>query len=58
MDTREADHRLRAVNDCTLLLHAQKLGLTILTANVADFDILLQLLPSVGVLFYRRETAP
>jgi hypothetical protein len=40
-----------------LLLHAQKLGFTLLTANVADFDMLLQLLPSVRILFYRREAA-
>jgi predicted nucleic acid-binding protein len=52
-----ADHKLRALNDCVLLLHAQKLGLTLLTANVADFDILLQLLSSARVLFYRREMA-
>jgi hypothetical protein len=52
-----ADRKLRALNDCVLLLHAQKLGLTLLTANVADFDILLQLLPSVRILFYRPETA-
>jgi hypothetical protein len=52
-----ADRRLRAVNDCVLLLHAQKLGCTILTANVADFDILLQLLPTTRVLFYRQKSA-
>jgi predicted nucleic acid-binding protein len=52
-----ADHKLRAINDCVLLLHAQKLGCTVLTANVADFDILLQLLPATRVLFYRRKTA-
>jgi predicted nucleic acid-binding protein len=51
-----ADRKLRALNDCVLLLHAQKLGLTLLTANVADFDILMQLLPAVRVLFYRPET--
>lgn len=49
-----ADARLRALNDCSLFLQAQKLGLTILTANVADFDILLQLIPAGRVLFYRR----
>jgi predicted nucleic acid-binding protein len=47
------DHRLRALNDCVLFLQAQKLGCTVLTANVADFDILLQLLPAGRVLFYR-----
>lgn len=42
------------MQDCTLFLQAHKLGLTVLTANVADFDILLQLIPSARVLFYRR----
>lgn len=51
------DHRLRALNDCALLLQAQKLGLTLLSANVADFDILQQLLPSTRLLLYRRKTA-
>ena len=50
-----ADHRLSALHDCVLLLHAQKLGLTPLTANVADFDILLQLVRSGRILFYRAE---
>jgi predicted nucleic acid-binding protein len=50
-----ADARLRALHDCVLMLHAQKLGLTLLTANVAAFDILLQLLRSGRVLFYRQE---
>jgi hypothetical protein len=48
-----ADHRFRALHDCVLLLQAQKLGLALLTANVADFDILLQLLRSGRVLLYR-----
>ena len=52
-----ADHKLRALHDCVLLLHAHRLGFTLLTANVADFDILLQLLPSVRILLYRREIA-
>ena len=33
---------------------AQKLGFTVLTANVADFDVLLQLVPAGRALFYRR----
>lgn len=48
------DSRYRAMQDCTLFLQAHKLGLTVLTANVADFDILLQLIPSARILFYRR----
>lgn len=49
-----ADARLRALMDCTLFLQARKLGLAVLTANVGDFDLLLQLVPSGSVLFYRK----
>jgi hypothetical protein len=49
------DHRLRALLDCTLFLQAQKLGLVLLTANVSDYDILLQLIPKGRVLFYRQK---
>lgn len=49
-----ADARLRAQQDCVLFLQALKLGLTVLTANVCDFDILLQLVPAGRVLFYRK----
>ncbi|WP_445219680.1 type II toxin-antitoxin system VapC family toxin [Bradyrhizobium sp. Pa8] len=49
------DYRLRALLDCVLFLQALKLGFSVLTANVADFDILLQLLPEGKVLFYRRK---
>jgi hypothetical protein len=48
------DDRLRALHDCALFLQAQKLGATLLTANTADFDLLLQLIPAGRVLFYRR----
>ena len=47
------DTRLRSLQDCTLYLQAQKLGLTILTANVGDFDALMQMTNTHGVLFYR-----
>ncbi len=49
-----ADRKLRALHDCVLLLQTQKLGCILLTANIADFDILLQLIPTGRVLFYRR----
>lgn len=49
-----ADHRLRALQDCVLFLQAQKLGFTVLTANLGDFDYLLQLIPAGRVLFYRH----
>jgi predicted nucleic acid-binding protein len=46
------DSKLRALQDCVLFLQAQRLGLLVLTANVSDFDILLQLIPAGRVLFY------
>lgn len=51
----ERDGRLRALQDCVLFLHAQKLGLVVLTANVGDYDILLQLIPDGRALFYRQK---
>lgn len=47
------DARLKALQDCVLFLQAQKLGFTILTANIGDFDLLIQLIPSGRALFYR-----
>lgn len=47
--------KLRALQDCVLYLQAQKLGLVVLTANVGDYDILLQLIPGGRVLFYRAR---
>jgi phage I-like protein len=44
---------LKALQDCVLFLQAQKLGFAVLTANVAEFDLLLQLVPTGRVLFYR-----
>ena len=51
----EKDGKLRALQDCVLFLQAQKLGLVVLTANVGDYDILLQLIPTGRVLFYRSK---
>jgi phage I-like protein len=36
-----------------LFLQARKLGFAVLTANVNDYDILLQLVPEGRALFYR-----
>lgn len=47
--------KLRALQDCVLFLQAQKLGLMVLTANVGDYDTLLQLIPTGRALFYRRK---
>jgi predicted nucleic acid-binding protein len=51
----ERDGKLRVLQDCVLFLQAQKLGLVVLTANVSDYDILLQLIPAGRALFYRRK---
>jgi hypothetical protein len=49
------DGKPRALQDCVLFLQAQKLGLVVLTANVSDYDILLQLIPIGRALFYRKK---
>jgi hypothetical protein len=49
------DGKLRALQDCVLFLQAQKLGLVVLTANVGDYDILLQLIPAGRALLYRSK---
>ena len=51
----QKDGRLRALQDCVLFLQARKLGLVVLTANIGDFDLLLQLVPTGRALFYRRK---
>ena len=50
------DSRLRALADATLMLQAQRAGLTLLTSNIGDFDLLLQMVPACRVLMYRRTT--
>ena len=40
------------VNDALIFLVAQKVGAAVVTANVADFDILQQLVPSSHVIYY------
>ena len=47
--------RLRLLNDALLLATARKYGLTLLTRNISDFDLLQQLEPSASVLFYNRS---
>lgn len=51
------DARQKALHDCVLFLQAQKLGFTVLTANVAEFDLLLQLIPTGRALFYRKAAS-
>lgn len=49
------DTRFKALQDATLFLQAYKLGFTVLTANIIEFDYLLQLVPTGRVLFYRKD---
>ena len=44
----------RALHDCIIFLQARKRGFSVLTRNVADFDLLLQMVPDGRVLFYRK----
>ena len=46
------DRRMKALHDCTLFFQARRLGLTLITANVTDFDLLQQMQPEGRVLFY------
>lgn len=50
------DSRRRAMMDATLFLQAFKLGLLVVTRNIGDFDLMLQLIPSARVSLYRTET--
>ncbi len=46
----------RALNDCLIFLSAAKHGLTVLTRNIADYDLLLQLAPHGKAVFYEVES--
>ena len=47
----KAEHR-RVLNDALILLSAEKYGCNVLTRNVSDFDLLMQLRPSAIAVFY------
>jgi predicted nucleic acid-binding protein len=44
-----------ALNDAIVYLHAMTNGLTVLTRNVWDFDVMNQMLPDGRILFYERS---
>jgi predicted nucleic acid-binding protein len=50
----KADQR-RALNDALILLSAAKAGLSVLTRNIADYDLLTQLAPRSSAIFYRTS---
>jgi predicted nucleic acid-binding protein len=49
-----ADQR-RTLNDALIFLSAAKAGLTVLTRNVAGYDLLMQLSPHGQAIFYDRN---
>jgi predicted nucleic acid-binding protein len=42
-----------ALNDALIFLQAREVGAAVITANVADFDILQQIVPNGRMIFYR-----
>jgi predicted nucleic acid-binding protein len=42
----------KAVNDALIFLSAAKAGLAVLTRNISEFDLLMQLVPQGKVVFY------
>ncbi len=48
---RRAEQR-RALNDALIFLSAAKAGLAVLTRNISDFDLLMQLVPQGRAVFY------
>jgi predicted nucleic acid-binding protein len=48
--------RRRLLFDCLIFASARRNGLTVLTANHRDFDLLLQLLPDGKAAFYQART--
>jgi predicted nucleic acid-binding protein len=42
----------KILNDALIFMSAAKAGLTVLTRNVSDFDLLMQLVPHGKALFY------
>jgi predicted nucleic acid-binding protein len=60
MLARSQDHaaadRGRVLNDALLLFTAARHGCTLLTRDVRDFDLLLQIAPAAQVLFYARSS--
>lgn len=47
-----APERRKLLNDALLLFTARAHGVTLLSANLADFDLMTQILPDTKVLFY------
>lgn len=50
----EKSETSRLLNDALIFFTAQRHECTVLTRNVRDFDLMLQIVPSGRVLFYQR----
>lgn len=50
----EKSETSRLLNDALIFFTAQRHDCTVLTRNVRDFDLILQVVPSGKVLFYQR----
>ncbi len=48
------DEQRKTLNDALIFLSAAKAGLAVLTRNISDFDLLMQLAPGGKVVFYDR----
>lgn len=48
------DEQRKALNDALIFLTAAKHGCAVLTRNLSDFDLLMQLVPSGRAIFYDR----
>jgi predicted nucleic acid-binding protein len=51
------EQRRRTLADALVLATARKAGQTVLTADIADFDLVQQLLPDARVAFYHSRAA-
>jgi predicted nucleic acid-binding protein len=48
-------HERKYLNDALIYLQAGTLGANVLTANIADFDFLNQLVPNIPIILYRQQ---
>ncbi|WP_198172656.1 hypothetical protein [Bradyrhizobium sp. AT1] len=51
---RGAGHERKYLNDALIYLQARRIGASLLTGNVGDFDFLNQLLLGVPIIPYRQ----
>lgn len=52
------EHRRKALSDCLLLASALRNGFVLVSANLAEFDLLHQMLPEARLALYRPAREP